>query len=435
MGRIIIIGLDGVPFELLQQLAEKNVMPATKELMRSGIFKKVQSSIPEISSVAWSSIITGENPGEHGIFGFIDLFPNSYDFKFPNFNDLKCEPFWNDFNGNSVIINVPATYPVKPMRCVHISGFVSIDLRKSVFPSSLLPMLRDTDYRLDVDSEKAQDSMDSFLSDMDKTIKGRILASRYLWKNINWDVFMLVFTSTDRLMHFLWDAYEDSEHEYHKNFLEYFKKIDEAIGEIAENMGNEDCLLMISDHGFEKLQKEIYVNYLFRKHGFLKFEDNENAVLTGIASGTTAFALDPARIYVNLKGKFPSGSVSEKEKEMVLRDLESLFDEEEIDNMKIFKKTYRKEEIYSGPFMDMAPDLVLSGNCGFNLRASLKTDALTKKTIFTGKHTQENAFLLFNSKGIPISEFSFDQLYVRNFRSILNKAARSLNLPSLSRTD
>ena len=60
--KTVIIGLDGVPFDLLNDLAESGVMPNTASLIANGTFKKMQSSIPEVSSVAWSSIITGRNP-------------------------------------------------------------------------------------------------------------------------------------------------------------------------------------------------------------------------------------------------------------------------------------------------------------------------------------------------------------------------------------
>src|SRR4030042_3647213 len=181
-GRIIIVGLDGVPFGLLRELSNKGVMPNTKEIISSGIFRKMQSSLPEVSSVAWSSIITGKNPGEHGIFGFTDLSSNSYQLRFPNFNDLQSEPFWNVINGKSVIVNVPSTYPVKEMNGVHISGFVSIDFSKSVFPKSLIPTLREFDYRLDVDSTLAHQSMDLFFSDLEKAYIASIKTYRYLWK-------------------------------------------------------------------------------------------------------------------------------------------------------------------------------------------------------------------------------------------------------------
>ncbi|GAJ07785.1 unnamed protein product, partial [marine sediment metagenome] len=79
--KTIIIGLDGVPFGMIKDFAETGVMPNTAELISQGIFKKMNSSIPEVSSVAWSSIITGQNPGQHGIFGFTDLAPDSYQLK------------------------------------------------------------------------------------------------------------------------------------------------------------------------------------------------------------------------------------------------------------------------------------------------------------------------------------------------------------------
>ncbi|RKY05756.1 MAG: hypothetical protein DRP66_10225, partial [Planctomycetota bacterium] len=113
--RTVIIGLDGVPFEMVRTLCEMDVMPCTRELIKHGVFKTMCSSIPEVSSVAWSSMITGKNPGEHGIFGFMDLFENSYKMRFPDFRDLKSRPFWDEWGGKSVIINVPSTYPVREM--------------------------------------------------------------------------------------------------------------------------------------------------------------------------------------------------------------------------------------------------------------------------------------------------------------------------------
>ena len=92
--RNIILGIDGVPFELMNRLSDKGIMPNFKELKKDFFFKKMQSSIPHISSVSWSSIITGVNPGEHGIYSFMDFINNSYTLSFPNYNALKSEPFW-----------------------------------------------------------------------------------------------------------------------------------------------------------------------------------------------------------------------------------------------------------------------------------------------------------------------------------------------------
>ena len=87
--RVCVIGLDGVPYSLLLALTRKGVMPATGKLIDSGHLHKLKASLPEISAVSWTNFMTGVNPATHGIFGFTDLKPNSYELRFPNFHDLK----------------------------------------------------------------------------------------------------------------------------------------------------------------------------------------------------------------------------------------------------------------------------------------------------------------------------------------------------------
>lgn len=400
--RLVIIGLDGVPFGMLKDFAKSGVMPNTDRIIQDGFLTSMRSTIPEISCVAWSSIITGAGPGEHGVFGFIDMHPGSYKVRFPNFNDLKAPPFWDQCQGKSVIINVPSTYPVREMNGVHISGFVSIDFERSVHPKSLMPQLNALDYRLDVDAQKAHSSIDLFLADLEKTLTARIKAIEYLWDYTDWQTFMPTFTGTDRLMHFLFDAYEDKDHKYRNAFLEHFRKIDAAIGDICSKTAENDAIIMFSDHGFERLEKDVYVNYLLVDEGFLTFAANTEPKLVNIDSATKAFALDPARIYINQKGKYPAGSVEADDKNTCLKDLENLFSSLQIDGRKVIKHIYRKQDIYTGPYLGDAPDLVLIAEKGFNLKAALTTKGLTGKGPFTGKHTYQDAFLIINNKDITL---------------------------------
>ena len=392
--KLIIIGLDGVPFRMLDGFANDGTMPNTAKIIANGTFKKMKSSIPDISSVAWSSMITGVNPAMHGIYGFVDLRPNSYKMCFPNFSNLKADPFWTQTDSKSIIINVPSTYPVKQMNGVHISGFVSIDIEKSIHPSSVLDNLLSLDYRLDVDAMKARESMDAFLKDADDTLNARIEAYRYLWETQDFETFMLVFTGTDRLMHFLWAAYEDPNHQYHQAFVDHFKKIDNAIGEILEKIDENDNVIMVSDHGFERLDYEVYVNCLLEKEGFLKFKEGTEPGLDNICEGTKAFSMDPARIYINEKGKFPCGTVDPADRETVIAELENLFKEFTIDGKKVIKYIFRKEDVYTGPYFDDAPDLILMSESGFNMKGTMASKEIHGKGLFTGKHTYEDAFIV-----------------------------------------
>ncbi|MGE4286322.1 MAG: alkaline phosphatase family protein [Phycisphaerae bacterium] len=393
-GRTILIGLDGVPVEVIKRYAEDGTMPNMAKLIEKSVFRQTQSSIPEVSSTAWSSIITGTNPGEHGIYGFTELRPNSYKLRFPNYNDVKVKPFWERWDGESVIVNVPATYPVRPMNGAHISGFVSIDINKSVYPREIIGDLQELDYRLDVDSRKAHRSMEDFLDDLDLTLDARIAAYRYLWNEYkNWKTFMLVFTGTDRLMHFLYKAFEQEDHLYSCAFRLHFSRIDHIIGEIVESLHKDDLLVIMSDHGFEVLDNEIFVNKYLEVQGYLSFEgpaDWEN-----ISGRTKAFALDPARIYINRTGKYPRGCVGEAEAESLISELAEMFEQWEIDGKKVIRSIYRSEALYSGPEAVNAPDLVLVANKGFNLKGAIAGPRVVAKGIFSGKHTQDTSFCLY----------------------------------------
>jgi len=347
--RVVIVGLDGVPHRLIENLSNKGIMPETKKLIEKGVFRQMESSIPEISSVAWSSIITGKNPGEHGIFGYTDIPIGTYRLSFPNFNNLKASPFWQkDAKEKSIIINVPSTFPVKPLNGIHISGFVSLDLERSVYPKSLIPKLSEFSYQIDVDSSKAHKSIDLFLNELDKTLKARIAAYRYLWKEDGWHNFMLVFTGTDRLSHFLWDAYDDENHNYHSAFLNHFRQLDEVIGEIADRLSENDLLILLSDHGFEHLERDVNVSFLLKEKGFLKLKPESKRNYADIDYGTKAFALEPARIYINLKNKYPRGSVEEEECEGLIEELIAIFNELELNGRKVIKNIFRKRKKFFG---------------------------------------------------------------------------------------
>ena len=174
-----------------------------------------------------------------------------------------------------------------------------------------------------------------------------------------------------------------------------------------------------SDPGFDRLEHEVYISYLLEREGFLQFKPDADRALENISHGTKAFVLDPARIHLNLKGKYPCGSVDPADAEDILSQLESLFAALEVDGKKVIRDIYRKEQIYSGPYLDDGPDLVLVGAEGFNLKANVKPQQLTGKGPFSGKHTQDTAFLLI--KGLSDSTIVPDDPAVSDIKGIIEK--------------
>ncbi|KXA88506.1 hypothetical protein AKJ57_06820, partial [candidate division MSBL1 archaeon SCGC-AAA259A05] len=217
-GRNLIMGLDGVPANLMEELAEE-AMPNFASLMEEGEFDSMKSSTPAISSTSWGTIFTGCNPGEHGVYGFSEMISGTYTLSFTNFQSFRRPAFWQKNGGEHVILNVPSTYPAQKLNGCLVSGFVSPRMEKAVYPRPLLKKLKDIDYKIDVDADKGQKSERLLFKELNDALNSRIEAYRYLWREYDWDTFMMVFTGTDRLEHFLWDAYENPDHDYHQELL------------------------------------------------------------------------------------------------------------------------------------------------------------------------------------------------------------------------
>lgn len=214
---------------------------------------------------------------------------------------------------------------------------------------------------------------------------------------------MVVITGTDRLGHFLWHIYEEEKHKYHKRILEYFKEIDLFIGTIFKNLKKNDTLIVLSDHGMEKLEKNVHLNTYLEKQGVLYLSEEKLKRYNRIQKGTKAFILDPGRIYLNKKGNFPNGEVSKKEEKDIIDELKILFNDLKFENKKVIKRIFEKKDIYSGNMYQNAPDLVLLENKGFNLKGSIgKKEIFEDEKTFSGKHN-ENSFILIN-KDIDIEK-------------------------------
>jgi predicted AlkP superfamily phosphohydrolase/phosphomutase len=347
--------------------------------------------------------MTGKQSGEHGIFGFIDLEPGTYKMHFPNYLDIKASTLWDalaSYHKKSIVINMPATYPAREINGALISGFVAIDLNKAVYPHTLIPKLDALKYRIDIDTAKARYDPEFLFRDLAATLGGRQRAVDLLWQEIDWDLFILVITGTDRLMHFLWTAYEYEDHSYHQAFLEYFKKVDDFIGRIYDRfLGAGDPqsahkqFYMLSDHGFCGVKTEVYLNRWLQENRYLTFQKDPPETIMDIGPGSTAFALDPSRIYINLKEKYPLGTVGRADYGRLCQELKKGLQNLTFnDGNPVVKNVYLKEEIYHGPHLEAAPDLVVLSYPGYDLKGKVNSSQIFNKTDLQGMHTQDDAF-------------------------------------------
>ena len=396
--RVCVIGLDGVPYSLLLELAQKRVMPTMEKLIEEGHLHKIKASLPEISAVSWTDFMTGTNSGTHGIFGFTDFKPQSYDLRFPNFLDLKTETFWDrlgEMGKRCIIINQPSSYPARKINGVLISGFVAIELAKAVFPLSYKATLERMDYQIDIDTLKARENHPFLWQELSKTLAGRQKAFDHFWDE-EWDYFEFVITGTDRLHHFLWNACGDEKHSSHQHFLDYYTQIDRVIDRVVTSFrkltGDIAGLYLLSDHGFCRVVKEVYLNAWLEKEGYLKFSNPSPQSLEDLSAESVAFALDPNRIYLNMEKKFPRGVVSSPDRDHLLEEITRKLEKLEDEGKKVVRKVFEAKDVYSGPQTASGPDLLVLPENGYDMKGSVKKKEVFGLSGLQGMHTWDDAF-------------------------------------------
>ena len=402
-----VVGLDGVPCTLLRTMMESGVMPRTREIVARGALRSMTVTLPEISSVSWSTFMTGKNPGEHGIFGFTDLKPGTYDLRFPNFRDLRTETIWDLIGkrgGRSMVVNQPSTYPAREIPGVLISGFVSIDMDKSVQPKRHLAMLARHGYKVDVDTDKCRENPALLFSQLASLLEARRAVVDELWREEAWTLAQVVVTGTDRLHHFVFDAFEDASHPHHRDFLDYYSAVDAFIGHLYDEFSKGDSpenFFLLSDHGFCRTRKEFYVNTVLQQNGFLSFDPVSPPTLAAITPDSRAFALDPARIYIHRRGRYAKGGVDEKEVEPLKREITDAFESLKDDNGdKIVRRVFDAADVYSGPHSQDGPDLLLIPHDGYDMKGKLGARSAVGDRRLQGMHTWDNAFFFSMRKDI-----------------------------------
>jgi predicted AlkP superfamily phosphohydrolase/phosphomutase len=399
--KVVVLGIDGVPYTLLKRFIDDGLMPNLANLAVKGTLTDMTASIPEVSSTSWSTFMTGVNPGKHGIYGFMELQKGSYKWKFPNSGDIKSDTLWDiagKNNKKSIVLNVPSTYPAKALNGILTAGFVSLDLKKATYPESAYEYLESIGYKMDVDTRKAQESSAALAGEINHAFEIRKKAILHFLDNEEWDLFIGVITETDRLHHYLWAALQDTGHAQHQFFLEFYIKLDAFIGEMYDRVGDNVAFIIMSDHGFTSIKQEVYLNAWLRERGYLKFNNEKPASFEDMHKDSMVFVLDPARFYIHLSGKYPQGCVGKGDYESLRQKIKEELLSLEINGEKVIKKVLFKEELYSGKLFDDAPDLVALSFEGFDLKGSINKTQISGTDFLTGGHTRDNAVLYINKK-------------------------------------
>ena len=426
--RVCVIGLDGTPASLLRRLIAAGELPALASLAAEGVGEAV-APLPPVSSVSWASATTGRSPGAHGVFGFVERQRDSYDLTFTNSTSIRVPTAW-ELAGRaglrSLVVNIPGTYPARQIDGVIVTGFVSPTLERAVHPPRVLPELQALDYAVDVDLGLGHRDLGAFVDELFRAHAVRRRAFRLLLEQEEWQLAYLAFTGTDRLHHFLWAQMEDGEEPWASHFSRYYREVDAGVAEMVELLPPETEIVLLSDHGFCRLDQEIYLNRLLERDGWLTLGGAGDRLAELDAARTRAFALDPSRLYVNVAGREPQGSVPADDLDRVTEELRRWAEEQPW-----VERAVSREEAFSGPESGHGPDLVLITKRGFDPKGSLRSTGTEGKGALTGMHTYDDAFVVHagrrpSAEAVPVEAVAATAL------SLLGVPAGQLDAAPLS---
>ncbi|MBN1484680.1 MAG: alkaline phosphatase family protein [Chloroflexia bacterium] len=414
--RVVFIGLDGTPYTFVQRLMAEGRAPNMARLAGQGSLLRMDSTWPWVSSVAWSSMMTGVNPGKHNIFGFIDRDPATYKQFIPTGRNMQARTLWevlSDAGKRVAVVNVPVTYPPRPVNGIMVAGFLSPSLEKAVYPTSYLPTLQRLGYIVDADPWKARESKDLALEQVNTVLDARIRTLFHLLENEAWDYLHVHIMETDRLHHFLWQQMEEGHPTYAPAFFDFYRRIDDMLGRLAGRLDDNTTLMWMADHGFCTIKKEVYVNRWLMDNGWLHLRNvppDRQRGLDEIDPRSVAYSLDPGRVMIRVRGREKEGSVAPGAEYEALRDeitAAALALREPDSGEPIFQHVFKREELYHGPCLEQAADLILAPHDGYDPKGPLYKESLTfKGDELVGMHTYDDAMLYIGGHTVPQTRFS-----------------------------
>ena len=211
MSRVLVIGIDGVTFDLIHPWAEAGDLPNLAAIARNGASGELRSTIPPNSAPAWTSFMTGMNPGKHGVYGFTRVEPREgYAIRVNSGAVRRAQTVYQlltEQGRRSIVLNVPMTYPPDPIDGLVVTGIATPGMESQfTYP----PELRDEvfrllpDYILDVRGwgvTAVGERRAHILEDILRMVDTRTRLALHLMRTQPWDLFTIVFTATDRAQH------------------------------------------------------------------------------------------------------------------------------------------------------------------------------------------------------------------------------------------
>lgn len=455
--KVLVIGLDGATFDLISPWVEKGYLPNLKRAIGQGTSGKLFSTIPPISAPAWTSFLTGKNPANHGIFAF-----RTYDLShYTSYNETLVNSSF--FAGTTMVdyissqdfkvgmIALPITYPPWQINGFIVSGFPTPRSINYSYP----PNFADKYGNLSLPTDFPIFSQKKKIRVANSMLKARLLLTIEAIKSNEYDFIAVVFTNPDMAHHHFWYTL-DSQSPGDNVVLQQYQEVDQALGRLLECVPEDTLVIIMSDHGGGPSQSRFFnTNFWLSQMGWLKVHSSKIATSEFLFK-TSAWLKDhtpfkeyfkrylPKRmrqefsyrvqnisiidwsktkayrvpmsppvegIHINVYGRQPKGIINkgdeyEESRNKIIEQLKRLKDPETQEPL--VTGAFKREELYSGRYLERAPDIVFFLNLRYKGGAGMKKlISLVPKydlKMWSGNHTMNGIFIACNSQYVKKRE-------------------------------
>lgn len=414
--RVLVIGLDGATFDLMQPMADLGWTPNLLRVLQQGAHGVLRSTVPPLTAPAWSSFLTGVNPGKHGVYSFQRRQNSAMEREFIDGMALRGPRLWHwlaEYGLSTACINMPMSWPPETMPAggIMVTGMLTPSTdHPFTYPSELADELRAMGYICDIriklherDVASAA-GVASVARDLHQALLRREQALFRLLAERPTAVCVVVFETADRLQHYAWRAIEDlladdesviERTALHAAVETCYREIDRVVGRLLdEAAGPQTHVFFVSDHGFGPLRTRFHVDAWLAQQGWLHYAAGKATLrqrLRGpvqrvkpllprwlLRRGRHALATSQLidwrqtqlyagrsmehAVYVNLRGREPQGIVDPADFDRLRHALAEalLAVRDPASGLPVVLATYRREDLYQGPYVDEAPDLLFT---------------------------------------------------------------------------
>jgi predicted AlkP superfamily phosphohydrolase/phosphomutase len=374
--KLLVIGLDCAAPEILFQ---DEHLPNIRRLMEMGCHGRLESIIPPITVPAWMCMSTGQDPGSLGVYGFRNRTDHSYaGLGIVNASSIRELALWDQVGREgkrAVVVGVPPGYPPRKVSGTFVSGFMTPDPRENIFthPASVKEEIARLvgDYPVDVRNFRTHNKP-WLKEEIHSMTRKHFQVIRHLMQHTEWDYFQFVEIGLDRIQHGFW-KFHDPEHRQHEPgnpyqtvIRDYYRYLDEEIGELLALLSDETAVLVVSDHGAQRLDGGFCVNEWLIREGLLCLHHYPDEITPfsklSVDWGRTKVWSEGgyyARVFLNVKGREPEGVIEPGDYEKVRDEVKARLESTTDDHGKpMGTLVFKPEEVYR-EVGNVAPDLIV----------------------------------------------------------------------------